>query len=117
MEAELAGLKAMVAELRQGRDQWQQQAERASLVLLAGAAVVEATGGVIEVSNFVIAVSSSLSPRQQRTWATRRTYDQEQDNRLLILHIRQDLKIIVFLIAAIAVAVIADLLSVTASRL
>ena len=33
MEVQLKGLQAMVDELRQSRDQWQQQAERASLVL------------------------------------------------------------------------------------
>ena len=33
MEAELRGLKDMVAELRQARDQWQQQAARVTLAL------------------------------------------------------------------------------------
>jgi excisionase family DNA binding protein len=33
MEAELAGLKAMVSELRTSRDQWQTQAERVTLAL------------------------------------------------------------------------------------
>lgn len=33
MEAELRGLKDMVTELRQSRDQWQQQAERVTLAL------------------------------------------------------------------------------------
>jgi len=53
----------------------------------------------------LILLAIAITAAQRGNEADRRDYDRQTDNRPLLLHIRQDLKLIAFLLAAIAILI------------
>lgn len=53
----------------------------------------------------IILIAIAILGAQRGNNADRRDYDRQADNRLLLLHIRQDLKLIAFLLVAIAILI------------